>query len=192
MLDTFMHIDPMKILLDRGLSQAGVFDRRLSHATWATCWSDGSFWTCRHPTRDSAILHPCRQAAYFLPCTRPPDAAHKLLARGLKTCLGFKDDSTASCTDYIASINTNVSQLGHMPNLSICDVFTLVTLMGLYLSDASGHQKAYKELLVHVDAGNTLTLDDVHHVIIQYSRSKSNRAFAVRQGDVRCTQACPR
>ena len=28
--------------------------------------------------------------------------AHKLLARGLKTCLNFKDDSTAACTDYIA------------------------------------------------------------------------------------------
>jgi hypothetical protein len=66
--------------------------------------------------------------------------AHKLLARGLKTCLGFKDDSTAACTDYIASINTSVSQLGHMPHLSIPDVFALVTLMGLYLSDASGHQ----------------------------------------------------
>ena len=45
--------------------------------------------------------------------------ANKLLTRGLKMCLGFKDDSTAACTDYIASINTSVSQLGHMPNLSI-------------------------------------------------------------------------
>ena len=80
--------------------------------------------------------------------------AHKLLARGLKTCLGFKDDSTATCTDYIASINTSVSQLGHMPHLSIQDVFALVTLMGLSLSDASGHQQAYKELLAHVDAGH--------------------------------------
>ena len=79
-----------------------------------------------------------------------------------------------------------------MPDLSIRDVFALVTLMGLYLSDASGHQKAYKELLAHVDAGNALTLDDVQHVIIRYSRSKSNRAFAVRQSDARCTQACPR
>ena len=41
--------------------------------------------------------------------------------------------------------------------------------MGLYLSDASGHQKAYKELLAHVDAGNALTLDDVQHVIIRPS-----------------------
>ena len=63
---------------------------------------------------------------------------HKLLARGLKTCLGFKHDSTATCTDYIVSINTSVSELGHMPNLSIPDVFAVVTLMGLYLSDVSG------------------------------------------------------
>jgi hypothetical protein len=40
--------------------------------------------------------------------------AHKLLARGLKTCLGFKDDSTAAATDYIASINASASQLSHM------------------------------------------------------------------------------
>ena len=81
MLDTFMRIAPMKSLLDRGLSQAGVLDRRLSPDTWATCWSDGTFGTCRHPTRDSASLHPCRQAAYFLPCTRPTDACGSCLDR---------------------------------------------------------------------------------------------------------------
>ena len=119
--------------------------------------------------------------------------AHKLLARGLKTCLGFKDNSTASCTDYIAmSINTSVSQLGHMPAMSVQDVSALVTLMGLYLSDASGHQKAYKELIAHVDDGNDLTLDTVQHVIIRFSHSKSMRVFALRTGDTRCTHACPR
>ena len=81
MLDTFMRITPMKSLLDRGLSQADVLDRRLSTATWDTCWSDGAFVTCLHPTRDSASLHPCRQAAYFLPCTRPPDACGSCLDR---------------------------------------------------------------------------------------------------------------
>jgi hypothetical protein len=34
--------------------------------------------------------------------------AHKHLARGLRMCLGFKDDSTAAATDYIASINVSV------------------------------------------------------------------------------------
>jgi hypothetical protein len=118
--------------------------------------------------------------------------AHKLLARCLKTCLGFKDDSTAACTDYIVSINTSVSQLDHMPAMSVSDVFALVTLMGLYLSDTSGHQKAYKELLAYVDAGNALTLDTVQHVIIRFSRSKSRHAFALRDGNTRCTHACPR
>jgi hypothetical protein len=117
---------------------------------------------------------------------------HKLLARGLKTCLGFKDDFTADCTDYIASINTSVSQLGHMTNLSIPDVFAFVTLMGLYLSDAYGHQQAYKELLSHVDAGHALTLETVQHVIIRFSRSKSLSVFALRNGDTRCTHACAR
>jgi hypothetical protein len=85
--------------------------------------------------------------------------AQKLLARGLRTCLGFKDDSTTAATDYIASINASVSQLSHMHPMTVPDVYALVTLMGLYLSEASGHQKAYKELLSHVDDGHTLTLE---------------------------------
>jgi hypothetical protein len=42
---------------------------------------------------------------------------HKLLARCLKKCLAFTDDSPTACTDYIVSINTSVSQLGHMKDL---------------------------------------------------------------------------
>ena len=81
MLDTSMRIAPTKILLDRVLSQAGVLDRVLSYATWATCWSNGAFGTRQRSTRDSASLHPCRQAASFLPCARPPDACGSFLAR---------------------------------------------------------------------------------------------------------------
>jgi hypothetical protein len=33
--------------------------------------------------------------------------------------------------------------------------------MGLYLSEASGHQKAYKELFAHIDDGHALTLEKV-------------------------------
>jgi hypothetical protein len=33
--------------------------------------------------------------------------------------------------------------------------------MVLYLSEASGHQKAYKELLAHIDDSHALTLDKV-------------------------------
>ena len=63
--------------------------------------------------------------------------AHKLLARGLKTCLGFKDDSMAAATDFFASINAPTSQLSHMQPMTVPDVYALVTLMGLYLSEAS-------------------------------------------------------
>ena len=76
-----MRIAPTKILLDRVLSQAGVLDRVLSYATWATYWSTGALWTRQRSTRDSASLHPCRQAASFLPCARPPDACGSFLAR---------------------------------------------------------------------------------------------------------------
>jgi hypothetical protein len=112
--------------------------------------------------------------------------AHKLFARGLKKCLAFTDDSPTACTDYIASINTSVSQLGHMKDMSVCDVFALVTLMGLYILTSSGHQKAYKELLAYVDVGNVLTLDDVQHAIILYLRSKSNCVFSVHRSDTHC------
>jgi hypothetical protein len=87
--------------------------------------------------------------------------AHKLLARGLKTCLGFKNDSMASALDYIASVNASASQLSHVQPMTVQDVYALVTLMGLYLSEASGHQKAYKELLAHIDDSHALTLDKV-------------------------------
>jgi len=40
--------------------------------------------------------------------------AHKLLARGLKTCLGFKNDSMASALDNITSVNSSASQLSHV------------------------------------------------------------------------------
>jgi hypothetical protein len=102
--------------------------------------------------------------------------AHKLLARGLKTCLGFKDNSTAPSTDYIAVINASV--LPHEARDSP-DVYALVTVMGIYLSDSSGHQKAYKELLAHVNDGHALTLETVQHAIIKFSRSRSARAFAL-------------
>ena len=65
--------------------------------------------------------------------------AHKLLARDLRTCLSFKDDSTAAATDYIASINASVSQLSHMQPMTVPDFYALVTLMGLYLSEVSCH-----------------------------------------------------
>jgi hypothetical protein len=78
-------------------------------------------------------------------------------------------DPPAVCTDYIALINTSDSQLGHMKDMSVRNVFALLTLMGLYISTASDHQKAYKELLAYVDTGNALTLDDVQHAMILYS-----------------------
>ena len=52
----------------------------------------------------------------------------------------------ASDLDYIASVNASTSQLSHVQSMTVQDVYALVTLMGLYLSEASGHQKAYNEL----------------------------------------------
>jgi hypothetical protein len=44
-----------------------------------------------------------------------------------------------SALDYIASVNASASQLSHVQPLTVQDVYALVTLMGLYLSEASGH-----------------------------------------------------
>ena len=74
------------------------------------------------------------------------------------------------------------------------DVYALVTLMGLYLSEASCHQKAYKELLAHIDDGHALTLEKVQHEIIRFSDSRAPRAFALTHaGDSSvCNHRCPR
>ena len=91
-----MRTVPTKILLDRVLSQAGVLDRVLSYATWATYWSSGALWTRQRSIRDSASLHPCRQAAYFLPCERPPDACGYFLDRlRLRLDQGSRDRAEA-------------------------------------------------------------------------------------------------
>ena len=76
-----------------------------------------------------------------------------------------------SALDYIASVNASASQLSHVQPMTVQDVYALVTLMGLYLSEASGHQKEYKELLTHIDDGHALTLEKVpRHVMIRLSR----------------------
>jgi hypothetical protein len=120
--------------------------------------------------------------------------AHKLLARGLKTCLNLRSDSMAAVTDYIASVNASASQLSHVEPMTVPDVYALVTLMGLYLSDASGHQKAYKELLAYIDDGHALTLEKVQSMIIRFSNSHAPRAFALTHaGDSSvCNHRCPR
>jgi hypothetical protein len=123
--------------------------------------SDTSAWT------EIFLLYPVTGASI----------AHKLLARGLKTCLGFKNDSMASALDYIDSVNASAS-LSHVQPVTVQDVCALVTLMGLHLSEASCHQKAYKELLAHIDDGHALTLDKVQHEIIRFSRSHAPRIRA--------------
>ncbi len=61
--------------------------------------------------------------------------------------------------------------------MTVQHVYALVTLMGLYLSEASGHQKAFKELLAHIDDGHSLMLEKVQHEIIRFSNSRAPRAF---------------
>ena len=120
--------------------------------------------------------------------------AQKLLACVLKTCLNFMTDSMASALDYIASVNASVSQLSHVQPMTVQDVYALVTLMGLYLFEASGHQKAYKELLAHINDGHALMLEKVQHKIIRFSDSRAPRAFALTHaGDSSvCNHSCPR
>jgi hypothetical protein len=105
-----------------------------------------------------------------------------------------KNESTASVTAYIASFKVFASQLDHVEPMTVQDVYALVTLMGLYLSEASGHQKAYKEFLAHIDDGHAFTLDKVQHEIIRFSHSRAPRAFAlthVSDSPV-CNHCCPR
>jgi hypothetical protein len=92
------------------------------------------------------------------------------------------------------SVNDSVSQLSHVQPMTVQDVYTLVTLMGLYLSEASGHQKAYKVLLAHIDNSHALTFDKVQHEIIRFCHSHDPRAFTITHvGDsLVCNHSCPR
>ena len=134
------------------------------------------------------------EACYYLYPVTGASIAHKLLARGLQTCLNLKSDSPTSAAEYIAAVNTSASQLSHVEPMTVHDVYALVTLMGLHLSDASGHQKAYKELLAYIDDGNALTLERVQAMIIRFSNSHTPRAFALTHaGDSSvCNHRCPR
>ena len=78
----------------------------------------GSLNCCSDAWTEIFLLYPLTGASI----------AHKLLVHCLQKCLAFKDDSPAVCTEYIALINTSVSQLGHMKDMSVRDVFALVTL----------------------------------------------------------------
>jgi hypothetical protein len=100
----------------------------------------------------------------------------------------------ASAIAYINSVNTSASQLSHVQPMTVQDVYTLVTLMGLYLSEASCHQKAYKELLAHIDDSHVLTIDKVQHEIIKFSRSHTLDVFALTHTDDSqvCNHRCPR
>ena len=70
-------------------------------------------------------------------------------------------------------------------------LYALVSLMGLYLSDATGHQKAYKELITFIDDGNELTLDKMQRMIMYHSRNTSLRAFALtHDGASTASPAC--
>ena len=54
--------------------------------------------------------------------------------------------------------------------------------MGLHLSEASSHEKAYKELIAHIDDGYEITLEKLQHVLLKYSRTlhPASRAFAAK------------
>jgi hypothetical protein len=74
-----------------------------------------------------------------------------------------------------------LAQLSHVQPMKVQDVYALVTLMGLYLSEASGHQKAYKELLDHIDDGHALTLDSV---CVFITAGPSTNPFAWGEGGI--------
>ncbi len=87
-----------------------------------------------------------------------------------------------------------------MKPMYVEEVYALVALMGLLLSEASSHEKAYKELIALIDDGHALTLEKVQHVLLKYSRTCSrtwhpaSRVFAAhtRNDDELCNHSCPR
>jgi hypothetical protein len=114
-------------------------DPSLPTSPQSVCQNQGRLARQWHFCVDGNFPHAPRHSCFYseqAPCPWAQDVP-----------LGFKDDSTDAATDYITSINDSASQLSRMQPMTVQDVHANVTLMGLYLSEASCHQKAYKELL---------------------------------------------
>ena len=94
----------------------------------------------------------------------------------------------------IGKINASVAQLAHVENLSIADIFALVTLIGLYLSSSPRHENAYRELMQFVDEGHALTHEDVQNIGITHARAdrRPDRVFALTRADDDDDDACLR
>jgi hypothetical protein len=103
-------------------------------------------------------------------------------ARGLKTCLGFKGDSTAAYTEYIAAINASASQLCPVHPMSVA----VSTLLSLHLSEASGQRDArtgvgWRGGLFKAKAMNEVDAERDLAVLVAYAGTERSAAAPSQQ-----------
>ena len=113
---------------------------------------------------------------------------------GFEHCMSIPDDSTATFTKYIARLNESLAQLATVKPMSLSEFYALAALMGLHLSSSARHERAYRDLMMFIDEGNALTLEEVLKIGLKHSRdrpSTANAFSAVRAADAVCTRACP-
>jgi hypothetical protein len=115
---------------------------------------------------------------------------HRLLARGLKQCLGFKDGSTTAFTAYITVIKQSASQLRKVKPMAILNVYALVTLKGIHLSESSIHENVYNELMAHINKGHMLTLEKVDQVGADVQSTRARARARVLACMRTCMCAC--
>ena len=68
--------------------------------------------------------------------------------------------------------------------MSMSDLFALVALVGMDRSKHGRYQKAYRELIADIDAGNAVSLDKVLQIGLKHARRSSRDTLELSMGSV--------
>ena len=118
-----------------------------------------------------------------------PSVTHKLIARTIQFLLTDRStDSEADFVTWMDKVNTAHAQLQGVPPMSMSDLFALVALVGMDRSKHGRYQKAYRELIADIDAGNAVSLDKVMQIGLKHARRSSRpvTALAALRMDCSC------
>ena len=111
-----------------------------------------------------------------------PSVTHKLrlIARTIQFLLTDRStDSEADFVTWMDKVNTAHAQLQGVPPMSMSDLFALVALVGMDRSKHGRYQKAYRELIADIDAGNAVSLDKVLQIGLKHARRSSRPVTAL-------------
>jgi hypothetical protein len=105
---------------------------------------------------------------------------HQLIVSGFQQCMSLKGNTTEEFTKYMTLLNESLAQLSTVKPMAFSEIYALVALMGLHLSESSRHERDYRDLMTYIDEGNALTLEEVLKTGLKYSRDRHSAAHAFR------------